>query len=463
VSEATFSQYPLHERLLKALDQHGFHKPTEVQSATVEPALAGKDLLVSAETGSGKTAAFLIPTLHKLMETDAPKAGTRALILTPTRELARQIVKHCKQLVSFSRIQVDTITGGADFKYQRSVFRKNPEIIVATPGRLIEHIERGSPDFADLEVLILDEADRMLDMGFAEDVETIAKHCNSERQTLLFSATLDNRKAAHVITDLLTEPEAITLAKPRQLNENIQQQKILSDDEKFKRKQLQKLLELEEFHKALIFTNTKAQTSKLAGWLKYLDYNVGVLHGDMNQDARNDEMNRLRRGRVNILVATDVAARGLDVKGIELVVHFELARNSEDYIHRSGRTGRSGEQGKSIALIAPWEWNLLTMIEKQVGEEFELRKLPGLESKFKKPGKAKPAKKAVKKKDATKKKSASANKPGDKANKPKQRHRDQKNKGKRRAPAANDQAKSIWGDGFAAAPIKKKPSKDLDE
>ena len=451
MTTASFDQFQLNERLTKALHQQGFSTPTEVQQATLETALAGKDLMVSAETGSGKTAAFLIPAIEKMLRQDAPNSGTRLLVLSPTRELAQQILKHCKNLIAFTRLQVAAITGGAEFKYQRSVFRKNPEIIIGTPGRIKEHIERGSPDFSDLEVLVLDEADRMLDMGFAEDVEAIAKHCNPERQTLLFSATLNEREAAHVITDLLREPETVALAKPRQLNDNVQQQKILSDDEKFKRLQLQKLLGTEDYSKALIFTNTKAQTSKLAGWLKYLDFKVGVLHGDMEQDARYDEMNRLRQGRVDLLVATDVAARGLDVKGVDLVIHFELARSAEDYIHRSGRTGRSGETGKSIALIAPNEWNLLTLIEKQVDCQFELRSLPGLESKFKKPAKKKPAKKKTAKKSAV---SAKA-KANAKTAKPKQRLRDQKNKGKRRQPSKPDTANK-WGDGFAPAPIKKK-------
>lgn len=439
---------------MKALEQQGFTAPTEVQQATLEIALSGKDLMVSAETGSGKTAAFLIPAIQRMLQQDAPNSGTRLLVLSPTRELAQQILKHCKKLIANTRLQAAAITGGAEFKYQRAVFRKNPEIIIGTPGRIKEHIERGSPDFSDLEVLVLDEADRMLDMGFAEDVEAIAKHCSPQRQTLLFSATLNERKAAHVITDLLREPETVALAKPRQLNDNIRQQKILADDEKFKRRQLQKLLENERYGKALIFTNTKAQTSKLAGWLKYLDYKVGVLHGDMEQDARYDEMNRLRQGRVDLLVATDVAARGLDVKGIDLVIHFELARSTEDYIHRSGRTGRSGESGTSIALVAPNEWNLLTLIEKQVNCEFELRSLPGLEAKFKKPAK----KKTNKKKPA--KKTAANSKTATKAAKPKQRLRDQKNKGKRRQPAnsqtANSETANKWGDGFAPAPLKKK-------
>ncbi|MBT3710660.1 MAG: DEAD/DEAH box helicase, partial [Gammaproteobacteria bacterium] len=188
----------LNERLLKALDKLGFNQPTDVQKQSIPLAMAGKDLLVSAETGSGKTAAFLLPTLHRLMACDAPNTGTRALVLVPTRELARQVAKDCQTLASFSAIKVGLIIGREDFKYQKTLFRKNPEVIVATPGRLMEHLDQGTPDFKDLEVLILDEADRMLDMGFGDDVLKIAALSNPQRQTLLFSATMRQKGLKHM-------------------------------------------------------------------------------------------------------------------------------------------------------------------------------------------------------------------------------------------------------------------------
>lgn len=450
-----FADLKLNERLLKALDALEFTEPTEVQKATIPLALEGHDLVVSSETGSGKTAAFVLPTLHRLLQTDAPKSGTRALILTPTRELCRQIVKHCKQLAAFSHLEVNAITGGHDYKYQRAIFRKNPEILVATPGRLKEHIEKGSADFSDLEVLILDEADRMLDMGFTDDVMEIAASCNKERQTLLFSATLDGQQ--YLTDSLLREPQTIALSEPTQANARVLQKIVLSDDEKHKNLLLNKLLETENFDKAIVFVNTKAQANKLVGWLRYMKHEVGVLHGDMDQDARNNEMNRLRRGRMKLLVATDVAARGLDIKGIDLVINYDLARNGEDFIHRTGRTGRAGEDGVAISFITHRDWDLMVRIERELSIRFERFKVPGLEAKFKGPKKVKSSGKAA----GTKKRDSEDKKAGTKTEKVKVRHRDSKNVGKRRKPTAEQEAAAKtaaekWGDGFSAAPIKKK-------
>lgn len=449
-----FADLKLHDRLLKALDALEFTEPTEVQKATIPLALAGQDLVVSSETGSGKTAAFLLPTLHRLLQNDAPKSGTRALILTPTRELCRQIVKHCKQLAAFSHLEVNAITGGHDFKFQRAIFRKNPEILVATPGRLKEHLEKGSTDFKDLEVLILDEADRMLDMGFIDDVMEIAASCNANRQTLLFSATLDGQQ--YLTDSLLREPKTVSVGEHTQANVRVQQKIVLTDDEKHKNLLLNKLLETEEFDKAIVFVNTKAQANALAGWLRYMKQEVGILHGDMDQDARNNEMNRLRRGRVKLLVATDVAARGLDIHGIDLVINYDLARNGEDFIHRTGRTGRAGKDGVAISFITHRDWDLMVRIERETSIRFERFKVPGLEAKFKGPKKVKSSGKAAgtKKRDGEDKKTATKEKV-------KVRHRDSKNVGKRRVPTAAQQAaaKSTaekWGDGFTAAPIKKK-------
>jgi len=448
-----FEQYALHERLLKALEPLNISEPTPVQHEAIPAAITGQDLIVSAETGSGKTAAFLLPTLHRLLEHDAPKSGTRALILTPTRELCRQVVKHCKQLAAFTHLEVNAITGGHDFKYQRAIFRKNPEILVATPGRLKEHIDRGSADFTDLEVLILDEADRMLDMGFMDEVMEIAASCSPERQTLLFSATIDSNM--YVGENLLKDPQTIALAKPKQANAKITQQIVLSDDEKHKNKLLLKLLETNEHEKSIIFSNTKTQTNKLAGWLRYMKLDVGALHGDMDQDARNNEMNRLRRGRVKILVATDVAARGLDVKGIDLVINYDLARSSEDFIHRTGRTGRAGEEGLAISFITHRDWDTMVRFERELDIRFEKRIVAGLEGKFKGPKKTKASGKraGTKKRDEQQKK--------DEKTKIKVRSRDAKNVGKRRKPSAEQEqaqksAAEKWGDGFSPAPLKKK-------
>lgn len=455
-----FSELNLHHCLSKALEHQKFSQPTPVQAAAVPATLEGKDLLISAETGSGKTAAFLIPIIQRLLTDDAPKNGARALILTPTRELARQVVKHAQNLLSFSRLQVNAITGGDDFKYQRSVFRKNPEIIVATPGRLIEHLEKGSTDFNDLEFLVLDEADRMLDMGFSEDVVNIAGFCSTERQTLLYSATLDDRKLKHVIPDLLKDPNTIALSAPKQANDSITQQMVLTDDERHKTLLLLRLLEAGEFDKCVVFTNTKAQANKLAGWLRYKDVHCGVLHGDMTQDGRNEEMSRMRNGKVKILLATDVAARGIDVKGINLVINFDMAYSVEDFVHRTGRTGRAGEEGLAITFVAARDWNMMVRVEREAGIKFERQIIKGLEAKYKGPKKTKSSGKIAGKKKADKTSKLDKKDSAKKGDKTKQRHRDRKNVGKRRKPSGTQ-----FGDGTAVFSLKRKskPEDSTDE
>ena len=449
----SFAEMGLDTRLLRALDSLGYSRPTPVQAATIPKALAGQDLLVSAETGTGKTAAYLLPILHRLVQQAAPASGTAALVLTPTRELCRQVLKHCKQLAALTHLRINIISGGQDFKYQRALFRKIPDVIIATPGRLLEHIEKGSTDFNDLQALVIDEADRMLDMGMSEDVIKIASTCSSQRQTLLCSATLDSntllRGDAYI--GLLREPVSINLAQSLQAGSAIRQQVILSDDENHKNRVLLKLLQ-QGSGKVIVFTNTRAQCSKLAGWLRYKDIDTGLLHGEMQQDARNDQMNRLRRGRVGVLVATDVAARGLDIPRLELVVNYDLPHSSEDFVHRCGRTGRAGESGRAVSLITARDWDRMVRFENALGQDFERLKLPGLEASFKGPQKLKSSGK-----QASSGKRKTAVKPEKKdAPKTKQRHRDRKNIGKRRKPsAAGESAAARWGNGFAPAPVKK--------
>ena len=423
-----FSEFSLDKRLLKALDKLDFQKPTPVQTATIPQALDRKDLLVSSETGSGKTAAFLLPSLHQLLVKSAPDSGSRMLILLPTRELARQVMKHFKQLAEFTHLKFALICGGETFKFQRAMFRKNPEVIIATPGRLLEHIEHGTPDFSDLEVLVLDEADRMLDMGLSEDVLKIVSCCNVERQTLLFSATLNHRGLSQMMAGMLREPETIKLNTVRDQHQNIRQQIIVSDDSQHKGRQTAWLLTNDSFDKALIFTNTRVQADKLGSYLRSKEQRVGVLHGEMEQDDRNRIMQLLRQGVINVLVATDVAARGLDVKGIDLVINFDMARSGKEHVHRIGRTGRAGEEGLAICLISPHEWNLMASIGRYLRIDFEQRTIESLLGKYKGPQKTKASGKAAGSKKTKKKKK-------DKEVKAKQRHRDKKNIGKRRKPS----------------------------
>ncbi|VAX06850.1 ATP-dependent RNA helicase SrmB [hydrothermal vent metagenome] len=442
-----FPEFDLDKRLLKALDKLGFQQPTPVQTATIPAAMEHKDLLVSAETGSGKTAAFLLPTLHQILIKPAPESASRMLILLPTRELARQVMKHFKQFTEFTHLQFAMICGGEPFKYQRALFRKNPEVIIATPGRLLEHIEHGTPDFSDLEFLILDEADRMLDMGFSEDVLKIVSCCNKIRQTLLFSATLNHRGLSKITDGLLKEPEIIRLNTVRDQHSSISQQIVLADDALHKGRLTAWLLANETFDKALVFTNTRAQADKMGGYLRSQAVRVGVLHGEMDQEDRNRIMQLLRQGIINVLVATDVAARGLDVKGIDLVINFDMARSGKEHVHRIGRTGRAGEKGLAICLVSPQEWNLMSSIGRYLRVDFEQRTVQPLLGKYKGPKKTKGSSKAASSKKVKQKKK-------DKADKSKQRHRNKKNIGKRRAPSAKHSDEPPIPGGFK--PLTKK-------
>ncbi len=424
-----FDALGLHERLVRGLDELEYKQPTPVQAATIPEALKGGDLIVGAETGSGKTVAFMLPMLQRFHTNPAPRSGTRALVLVPTRELARQVDKQCEVLGRYTYIKSGMITGGDSFKFQASILRKNPEIVIATPGRLMEHLERGTVDFSDLEVLVLDEADRMLDMGFSADVITIASRCPEKRQTLLFSATMKQKGLREMTEQVLTDPQTIMLNTARDPHENIRQQIILADDLDHKEKLLNWLLKNETYEKAVIFTNTRVQAHRLNSLLRYHKHRAAALHGDMTQDERNQVMQHLREGRVNVLVATDVAARGLDVKGIGLVINLDMARSGDDYVHRIGRTGRAGEQGLAITFISAPEWNLMASIERYLKVRFERRAIDGLRGHYKGPKKVKASGKA-----AGRKKKPGAKKKVDEG---KKRLRDKKNIGKRRTPAAS--------------------------
>lgn len=442
-----FLEFDLDKRLLKALDKLGFNQPTPVQTATIPPAMDNKDLLISAETGSGKTAAFLLPTLHQLLEKPAPQSGSRMLILLPTRELARQVMKHFTQLAEFTHLQAALITGGETFKFQRALMRKNPELIIATPGRLLEHLGQDSADLSDLEFLVLDEADRMLDMGLSEDVLNIVRCCNKERQTLLFSATLNHRGLSRIMDGMLNEPETISLSTVRDQHRNIRQQIVLADDHLHKERLTTWLLANETFDKALIFTNTRAQADKLSSYLRNQGQRVGVLHGEIEQDNRNRIMQLMRQGAINVLVATDVAARGLDIKGVDLVINYDMARSGKEHVHRIGRTGRAGEEGLAICLISPQEWNLMSSIGRYLKVNFEQRSIKALIGKYKGPKKTKASGKAAGSKKEKQKKKALKDKI-------KQRDKNKKNVGKRRKPSAKSSEQAPISNGFK--PLTKK-------
>ncbi|PJE78607.1 ATP-dependent RNA helicase CshA [invertebrate metagenome] len=446
-----FSDLNLNTRLLKALDALNFKTPTPIQEQTIPIALSGNDLQAGAETGSGKTAAFLLPTLHQLIEKRSKKSGPRALVLLPTRELTTQVLKAQQSMAKFSRIMATTVTGGASFRYQIASLRKNPEILIATPGRLLDHLNRGTVSLKDVEVLILDEADRMLDMGFSEDVLQIADHCPTERQTLLFSATMDQPGLKKITDKLLNNPQIVNLGTTRNPNKNIEQRIILSDDAPHKEKLLTAILESTSFGKAVVFTNTRVQAEALSRSLHRQKHRVGALHGNMTQGERNRVMAKLRNGSINILVATDVAARGLDVKGVGLVVNFDLTRSGDDYIHRIGRTGRAGEKGLAISLVGPADWTSMIRIERYLKVSFDRHIIEGLEANYKGPKRIK-----------------SSGKPAGRKRRPINKNRPSKSTGKPFSPKGKNtqkprqsvnKGKTSQKQPTGFAPIKKRPAK----
>ncbi|WGZ95816.1 MAG: DEAD/DEAH box helicase [Candidatus Thiothrix putei] len=403
-----FTDFAIAEPLLQAVQKMGFTQPTAVQAAAIPRALTRCDLLVSAETGSGKTTAFLLPTIQHLLSNPAEQYGTRALVLVPTRELAKQIYQQCQQLLAFTGLQVGLITGGADFRVQQNMLRKNTEIVISTPGRLLELMAEKTPDFSHLDVLILDEADRMLDMGFSHDLQAIAAQCSKQRQTLLFSATLNHEGIIKIAERVLREPEMIGLNTLQDQHDNIEQQVIIADNTEHKQRLLAWLLLNETFVKALVFTNSRAQADNVSGVLQAQRVRCGVLHGDMDQKERNRIMTLFREGTINALIATDLAARGLDIPGVELVVNFDMPRTGIHYIHRIGRTGRGATRGLTIALIQSSEWNLMVNIERFLKQQFKRRSIKGLEGTYTGPKKLKASGKAAgsKKKKLAKKAAA---------------------------------------------------------
>lgn len=473
----------LNRGLQLGLDALKLAKPTEVQAEVIPMALDGKDLLVSAETGSGKTLAYLIPSAHRVLaardncvaDSGSPgfqgsrvqgssvqgsrfdgsafdNAGTLVLILVPTRELARQVAKQFAELTIKTPLHCGVITGGNSYQYQQATLRKNPEFVVSTPGRLVELLTDGSADLSGLQTLILDEADRMLDMGFRDDVLAIIGYCNAERQTLLVSATLQHAGVKHIAREILTDSTEIIVGTARSQHNDIHQQVILADDKSHREKLLVALLQGDTHGKALVFSNTRVQADHLGGFLRYHHLRTAVLHGDMTQEERNKVVQLFAEGKVSVLVASDIAARGLDVKDIDMVINFDLPRSTDDYIHRIGRTGRAGRKGLAISLITANDWNLMVSIEHYLGAPFERRVLKGLKAKFKGPKKLKSNGKAAgTKKKPTKSKDKSAT-----------RHRSTKIKGKRNATsgAADNKVRRPSGFGNTSSdglsPLRKK-------
>ncbi|WJD61367.1 DEAD/DEAH box helicase [Pseudomonas kurunegalensis] len=392
---SVFSQFALHERLLKAVAELKFVEPTPVQAAAIPLALQGRDLRVTAQTGSGKTAAFVLPLLNRLVDLKGGRVEIRSLILLPTRELAQQTLKQVQLFSQFTYIKAGLVTGGEDFKEQAAMLRKVPDVLIGTPGRLLEHLNAGNLDLSHVQVMILDEADRMLDMGFAEDMERLCKECENREQTLLFSATTGGAALRDIIGKVLKDPEHLMLNSVSQLAEGTRQQIITADHDQHKEAIVQWLLANETFDKAIIFTNTRALADRIYGHLVAKDVKAFVLHGEKDQKDRKLAIERFKQGSSKVLVATDVAARGLDIDGLDLVINFDMPRSGDEYVHRVGRTGRAGGEGLAISLITHNDWNLMSSIERYLKQQFERRVIKEVKGTYSGPKKVKASGKAV--------------------------------------------------------------------
>ena len=393
-----FQDFNLSPQLLKAIDDTGYQCPSDIQKLSIPALLQGKDLMASAPTGTGKTAAFVLPALQRLLNNPpANGRGPRVLVLTPTRELAKQVADNIYTFTKYARMTSCSIVGGMPYPPQIKQLRQELDLMVATPGRLIDHINSGRVDFSRLEVLVLDEADRMLDMGFIDDVKKIAALTPASRQTVLFSATLEG-EIQRVAQKILKDPERVQVAGVKFKHESISQKIHQVDDYKHKRAMLRHVLSHQDVNQAIVFTATKKRADDLAKQLSEEGHKCSALHGDMKQNWRRRTIEDMQRNKISVLVATDVAARGIDIKGISHVVNFDLPMQPEDYVHRIGRTGRGGATGTAVSLVGPQDWSMLSRMEKLLDTKLELSVIEGLEPvktrpKFSgnsKPGKGKP-------------------------------------------------------------------------
>lgn len=377
----SFAALKLHDALLAALNEAGYTEPTPIQAQAIPIALAGKDLVASAQTGTGKTAAFLLPGLHRLTQNPAGAGkGPRILVLTPTRELARQVESAARVYGSRLKIRTASILGGMNYQQQARQLARPVDVMVATPGRLLDLMNRGQIKLNRVELLVLDEADRMLDLGFIEDVELIASQAPAERQTMLFSATFENR-IVQLANTVMREPERLEITPQTAKHENIEQRLYFCDDVDHKKNILLKLLDDPSVNQSVVFTATRRDAEELCNELTGYNIQAASLHGDMKQPARNRTLRALKDGAVRCLVATDVAARGIDVVGISHVFNFDLPMVLEDYVHRIGRTGRAGRSGVAISLVNRRDRSKLRKLAEYTGNHIPESVIPGMEPK----------------------------------------------------------------------------------
>jgi superfamily II DNA/RNA helicase len=375
----SFSTLGLDPSLLENITRLGYTEPTPVQKEAIPAVLTGTDLLVSSQTGSGKTAAFVLPALQRLRTASTRMGhGPRMLVLCPTRELAMQVQKATHGYCSGQKLVTACLVGGMPYGPQLKQVQRRVDIVIATPGRLKDHMDRGSVELGRVEILVLDEADRMLDMGFQEELDAIVAKAPKERQTLLFSATLAG-VVGHLARRVTRDPKRVEIKRQEATKPDITQHALLADNQAHKGRMLDSLLREVEVEQALVFTATKRTAAELTEALVGKGFTAGALHGDMKQKERSRMLNQLREGKMRVLVATDVAARGIDVPGINLVVNYDAPRMAEDYVHRIGRTGRAGRAGIAVTFLGYDDRNLMRQVERFTGNKISLMEIPGLE------------------------------------------------------------------------------------
>jgi ATP-dependent RNA helicase RhlE len=370
-----FAKFKLHPDLLRGVRELGFTRATPIQEQAIPPALDGKDLLACAMTGSGKTAAFLLPILHRLM--GKPRGTTRALVLTPTRELAAQIEEHLRQLAVHTPLSGAAVFGGVGMGPQEHAFRSGVDVIIATPGRLLDHFKQPYAKLGGLEVLVLDEADRMLDMGFLPDIRRVLKHLPPRRQTLFFSATMPGPIQA-LSKELLRDPASINLERKAAPAVGIRQA-VYPVREELKPSLFVELMRRGDIGNVIVFTRTKHRANRLADHLAKEGVANAKIHGNRSQAQRTEALEGFKTGRYRCLVATDIVARGIDVEQLEHVVNFDVPHVPEDYIHRVGRTARADATGDAFTFVSPEEEQDLSAIERAVGKRLPRVMVPGFD------------------------------------------------------------------------------------
>ena len=366
----SFEDFKLSAPVIKAINEMGFEEPTPIQKSAIPQALEGRDIIGQAQTGTGKTAAFGIPAIEKKISGKKP----HALILEPTRELAIQVSEEIGKLSKYKKCSVLTVYGGSSMERQIKALRTGTNIVVGTPGRVIDHLNRGTMSMSDVSIVVLDEADEMLDMGFIDDIEKILGMMPESKQMMLFSATMPP-EIIKVAKRHMTDPVKIAINVKDIVAPKIKQV-FYEVSERDKTEVLTRLLDVEAPELTLIFCHTKREVDEVAAELQHLGYNAGALHGDFTQSHREDMMSKFRSGEIDILVATDVAGRGIDVENISHVINYSIPQNPEGYIHRIGRTGRAGKSGIAVTFVTPRQYKQLQIIEKTAKTKLSRQKIP---------------------------------------------------------------------------------------